>query len=86
MISTTTGEEEITIMITEIIGPTIEIEICQEMGMEIGEMMDKTIEGIIVDRIMVTKGIETEVLVKTTVGLGKDTEVIHRTDPIQEIQ
>ena len=57
----------------------------QEMDIEIGKMMDKTIEGIIMDRIMVTKGIETEVQVKTTVGLGKDTEVIHGTDPIQEI-
>ena len=34
---------------------------------------------------MVTKGIERGVQVKTTVGLGKDTEVIHGTDPIQEI-
>ena len=57
MISTTTGEEEVTIMITEIIGPTTEIEIGQEMGMEIGEMMDKTIEEITMDRIMVTKGV-----------------------------
>ena len=72
-------------MITEIIGPTIEIEIGQKMGMEIREMMDKTLEGTIMDRIMVTKGIEREVQVKTMVGLGKDTEVIHGTDPIQEI-
>ena len=34
MFSTTTEEEEVTIMITEIIGPTTEIEIGQEMGME----------------------------------------------------
>ena len=47
--------------------------------------MDKIIEEIIMDRIMVTKGIETEVQVKSTVGLGKDTEVTHGTDPIPEI-
>ena len=55
------------------------------MGMEIGEIMDKIIEEIIMDRIMVTKGIETEVQVKTMVDLGKDTEATHGTDLILEI-
>ena len=50
--------------------------------------MDKTIEKIIMGRIMETKGTEIWVhiiQVKTAVSLGKDTEVIHRTDLIQEI-
>ena len=55
------------------------------MDMEIGEIMDKIIEEIIMDRIMVTKGIETEVQVKTAIDLGKDTEATHGTDPIPEI-
>ena len=57
-------EEEIIIMIG-ITDPTIELEIGQEMAMEIGEMMgliiDNITEGIIIDRKMVTKGIEIEV-------------------------
>ena len=61
VVSTTIEEEEITIMMIEIIGPTTEIGIGQEMAMEIGEMMVKIIEEVIIDRIMVTKGTETEV-------------------------
>ena len=70
-INITMEEEEVIIITIEITGPTTEVEICQEMGMEMGEIMDKTIEEIIMDRIMVTKGIETEVKVKTVVDLGK---------------
>ena len=55
------------------------------MGIEIGEIMGKIIEEIIMDRFMVTKGIETEVQVKTMVDLGKDTEATHGTDLILEI-
>ena len=48
MVSTTIGEEEITVItiMIGIIGPIIEIEIGQEMAMEIGEMMGKIIEEI----------------------------------------
>ena len=85
MVSTTIGEEEIiiiTIMIG-IIGPTIEIEIGQEMAMEIGEMMDN--EEIIIDRIMVTKGTEIGVQVKILVDTGPDMGVINGITQIQEI-
>ena len=56
------GVEEISSTITEVIGPAIGIEVDQEIiGMEIttGEaIMPKTIEGIIIDRIMAIKDIE----------------------------
>ena len=55
------------------------------MGMGIGEIMGKTIEEIIMDRIMETKGIETEVQVRLVVDLGKDTGTTHGTDLILEI-
>ena len=61
------GVEEISSTITDVIGPTIGIEVDQGIiGMEIatGEaIMPKTIEGIIIDRIMAIKdiGIGTEV-------------------------
>ena len=87
MVSTTIGEEEITIIkiMVGIIGPTIEIEIGQEMAIEIGEMIAKIIEGIIIDRIMVTKGTEIGVQVRITVDPGPDIGVIHRIIQIQEI-
>ena len=87
MVSTTIGEEGITIITIMIgtIGPTTEMEIGQGMPMEISEMMDKIIEEIIIHRIMVAKGTEIEVQVKTMVGQGKDIEVIHGTTQIQEI-
>ena len=85
MINITIEEEEVIIITIEITGPTTEVEIGQEMGMEIGEIMDKTKEEIIMDRIMVTKGIETEVQVKTMVDLGKDIGATHGTDPTLEI-
>ena len=54
--------EEISSIVTEVIGPTIGIEVDQGIiGMEIatGEtVMPKTIEGIIIDRIMAIKDIE----------------------------
>ena len=53
--------------------------------MEIGEIMTRIIEEIIMDRIMVTKGIETGVQAKTMVDLGKDTEATHGRDLILEI-
>ena len=57
-----TGVEEISSTITEVIGPTIGIEVDQGIiGMEIvtGEaIMAKTIEGIIIDRTMAIKDIE----------------------------
>ena len=50
--------------ITEVIGPTIEIEVDQEIiGMEIaigGAIIPNAIEEIIIDKIMVTKGMEIE--------------------------
>ena len=56
------GVEEVFNTITEVIGPTIGIEVDQGfMGMEIaiGEaIIPKTIEGIIIDRTMVIKGTE----------------------------
>ena len=55
------------------------------MGMEIGETIARIIGEIIMDRIMVTKGIETAVQVKTVVDLGKDTEATHGTGLILEI-
>ena len=54
------------------------------MGMEIGEIIPRIIAEIIMDRIMVTKGIETEVQVKIMVDLGNDTEAIHGTGLILE--
>ena len=56
------GVEEIFNTITEVIGPTIGIELDQGIvGMEIaiGEaIMPKTIEGIIIDRTMIIKDTE----------------------------
>ena len=56
------GVEEIFNTITEVIGPTIGIEVYQGiMGMEIaiGEaIISKTTEGIIIDRTMAIKGTE----------------------------
>ena len=56
------GVEETINKITEVIGPTIEIEVDQGiMGMEIaigGTIISKTIEGIIIDKTMVIKGTE----------------------------
>ena len=69
MVSTIIGEEETTTITIETIGPTIEVEIGQEMTMEIGEMMGKITEEIIIDRI-VTKGTEIEVQVKIVVDPG----------------
>ena len=58
----TTEVEETFITITEVIGPTIEIEVDQEItGMEIaieGATIPRAIEEIIIDKTMVTKGIE----------------------------
>ena len=84
MVSTTIGEEEITIITIEITGPTIEVEIDQEMAMEIGEMMGKIIEETIIERI-VTKGTEIEVQVKIMVDQGQDIGIIHGIAQIQEI-
>ena len=81
-------EEEIIIMIG-ITDPTIELEIGQEMAMEIGETMGlttgKITEGIIIDRIMVTKGIEIGVQVRIMVDPGPDIGGIHGNIQIQEI-
>ena len=77
VVSTTIGEEEITIITIGIIGPTIEIEIGQEMAIEIGEITGKFTEEIIIDRIMVTKGTEIEVQVRIVVDPGQDTGVFH---------
>ena len=59
------GVEEISSTITEVIGPTIGIEVDQGIiGMEIvtGEaIMPKTIEEIIIDRTMVIKGTGIEI-------------------------
>ena len=71
MVKTTTKEEEIAIITKEITGPTIKAEIGQEIVMEIGEMMVKTIEGTTIDRT-VTKGTEIEVQVKIMVDPGQD--------------
>ena len=72
-----------------IIDPTIELEICQEMAMEIGEMMSlitgKITEGIIIDRIMVTKGTKIGVQVRIVVDPSPDIGVIHGIIQIQEI-
>ena len=72
-----------------IIDTTIELEIGQEMAMEIGEMMslkkDKITEDIIIDRIMVTKGIEIGVQVRIAVDPGPDIRVIHGIIQIQEM-
>ena len=60
-----TEVEEISSTITEVIGPTIGIEVDQGIiGMAIvtGEVtMPKTIEGIIIDRTMVIKGTGIEI-------------------------
>ena len=59
------GVEETFNTITEVIGPTIGIEVDQEiMGMEIiigGPIIPKTTEGIIIDRTMVIKGTGIEI-------------------------
>ena len=55
------------------------------MGMEIGEIITRIIGEIIMNRIVVTKGIETEVQVKTVVDLGKNTETTYGTGLILEI-
>ena len=81
-ISPITEVEENFTTITEVIGLTIETEVDREIiGMEmvIGETtIPKTIEEIIIDRTIVTKGIEIgiEAQVRTAVGLGKDIEAI----------
>ena len=87
MVSTTMGEEEIIIIkiMIGIIGPTIEIKIGQEMAMEIGEMMGKITEEVIIDRVIVIKGTEIEVQVKIMVDPGQDIGVIHGLTQIQEI-
>ena len=74
-------EEEETSNITEIIDPTIELGVDQEMAMGMDMdieaiTVDKIIEETIIDKITETKGIEIEAQVKTVVGLGKDIEVI----------
>ena len=84
-VNITIEEQEVIIITIEITGPTTEVEIGQEMDMEIGEIIARIIGEIIMDRIMVTKGIETEVQVRTMVDLGKDTEATHGTGPILEI-
>ena len=84
MVNTTIGEEEITIITIEITDPTIEVEIGQEMAMEIGEMMAKIIEEIIIDRIVI-KGIEIGVQVKIVVDPGQDIGMIHGITQIQKI-
>ena len=53
--------------------------------MEIGAIMDKTIEEIILYRIMEAKSIETEVQVKIMVDLGKDTGATHGADLVLEM-
>ena len=59
------GVEEIFSTVTEVIGPTIGIEVDQGIiGMEIAirePTMPKTIEGIIIDRTMVIKGTGIEI-------------------------
>ena len=59
-INPTIEVEETFITITQVIGPTIEIEVDQEItGMEIaigGAIIPKIIEEIITDKIMVIKG------------------------------
>ena len=59
-VNITIEEEEVIIITIEITGPTIEVEIGQEMGIEIGEIMARII-GVILDRIMVANGTETEI-------------------------
>ena len=58
----TTQAEETFITIGEVIGPTIEIEVDQEItGMEIaieGAIIPKAMEEIIIDKTMVIKGTE----------------------------
>ena len=81
-ISPITEVEETFTTITEVIGPTIETQVDREIiGMEmvIGEItIPKTIEEIIIDRTIVTKGIGIgiEAQVSIVVGLGKDIEAI----------
>ena len=79
-INPTTEVEETFTTITEVIGPIIETEVDQEIiGMEMvieETTIPKTIEEIIIDRIMVIKGIGIEVQVRTMVGLGRDIEAI----------
>ena len=72
-----------TFTLTEIIGPTIELEVGlgMVMGMEIATegMIDMIVEQImeetITDKTMETKGTGIEAQVKTKVGLGQDIEV-----------
>ena len=77
-----TETEETFTTITEVIGPIIETEVDQEiiaMELVIEEtVIPKTIEEIIIDRIMLIKGIGIgiEVQVRTVVGLGRDIEAI----------
>ena len=81
-ISPITEVEEAFLPITEIIGLIIETEVdggIIGMEMVIGETtIPKTIEEIITDRTIVTKGIEIgiEAKVRTLVDLGKDMEAI----------
>ena len=81
-INPTTEVEETFTTITEFIGPIIETEVDQEiidMEMVTEETtIPKTIEEIIIDRTMVTKGIGIgiEVQDRTMVGLGRHIEAI----------
>ena len=94
--TTTTGEEEITIItiMIEIIDPPIteiavglETETVMEVAIE--GMIDMTvgqlIEATILDKTLGTKGTEIGVQVRIVVGLGKDIGVIHGTIQTQEI-
>ena len=80
-------EAEETFTITEITGPTIELEVNlgMVMGMEmdiegmIDMTVDQTIEEIIIDKTMETKGTEIDAQVKTAICLGQDIEIIQGT-------
>ena len=86
-INPTTEVEETFTTITEVIGPTKEIEVDQEItGMEIpkeGAIIPKGIEEIIIDKTMVIKGIGigTEVYVWTMVGQGRGIEATPEITP-----
>ena len=97
-INPTTEVEETFTTITEVIGLIIETEVDQEIiGMEMvieETAIPKTIEEIIIDRIMAIKGIGIEVQVRTAVGLGRDieaileitSEIVHMTEAKVEIE
>ena len=79
-INPTTEVGETFTTITVVTGPIIETEVHQEIiGMEMvieETTIPKTLEQIIIDRTMVTKGIRIEVQVRTAEGLGRDIEAI----------